>query len=330
MNLQGIVRTLPLFDPPIDPMLLVKATAAGVDISTALSDISAALPYQRFNVILRTALELCTEVRALGAAMLTAIEKRDAEGLTLLRSSNEMAINDAMRAIKEKSIEAANNNLDASRKGKDVVQNRYDHYSNLAFINPWEATSMGLESGILLGLAIEAAALALAGGIFMIPDIKIGTPTTIGATLGGGSFGDAAQAFAGLMRNTNTLVKQSSSIAAALGGYARRQEDWDLQKSSAQAELKQFDAQISAADIRHAIAQQDLKVQEKQTGNTKKVDDYMRNKFSNQDLYDWHLGQLSNIYFQAYQLAYDVAKHAQRAYCNELGLDSASFIQFGY
>jgi hypothetical protein len=51
MSIEGLVRQLPLFEPPIDPALLVKAAAAGVDIASALSDISAALPHYRFNIM---------------------------------------------------------------------------------------------------------------------------------------------------------------------------------------------------------------------------------------------------------------------------------------
>jgi hypothetical protein len=42
------------------------------------------------------------------------------------------------------------------------------------------------------------------------------------------------------------------------------------------------------------------------------------------------VGQISGIYFQSYQLAYDVAKRAERAYRYELGLKDSNFIQFGY
>ncbi len=42
------------------------------------------------------------------------------------------------------------------------------------------------------------------------------------------------------------------------------------------------------------------------------------------------VGQISGIYFQSYQLAYDVAKRAEAAYRHELGLRESSFIQFGY
>jgi len=36
MNIEGAVRQLPLFEPPIDPGLLVKAAAAGIDLSSVL------------------------------------------------------------------------------------------------------------------------------------------------------------------------------------------------------------------------------------------------------------------------------------------------------
>jgi hypothetical protein len=58
MNIDGVVRQLPIFDSPIDPALLVRAAAAGVDISSALSDLSTTLPHYRFNVMLQKATDL--------------------------------------------------------------------------------------------------------------------------------------------------------------------------------------------------------------------------------------------------------------------------------
>src|SRR5262249_20010803 len=40
MNMQGVVRPLALFDPPIDPGMLVKATAAGLDLSSIISGLN--------------------------------------------------------------------------------------------------------------------------------------------------------------------------------------------------------------------------------------------------------------------------------------------------
>jgi hypothetical protein len=89
MNIEGVIRQLPLFEPPIDPALLVKAAAQGVDLSSVLSDLSAPLPYYRFSTLFARAMEMTAELRSLGAGLLAALEKRDAESLANLRASHE-------------------------------------------------------------------------------------------------------------------------------------------------------------------------------------------------------------------------------------------------
>ena len=55
MNIDGVVRQLTIFEPPIDPAALVKAVAAGLDINAALADLNAPLPLYRFAVLLQRA-----------------------------------------------------------------------------------------------------------------------------------------------------------------------------------------------------------------------------------------------------------------------------------
>src|SRR5262249_61416686 len=62
LNLQGTFRQLPLFEPPIDPALLAKATAAGLDIGAAISGLYQPLPLVRFTFLIGKALELCPPV----------------------------------------------------------------------------------------------------------------------------------------------------------------------------------------------------------------------------------------------------------------------------
>jgi hypothetical protein len=44
LNIEGIQLQLPIFEPPIDPALLVRAAAAGIDIGTPISDSHAGVP----------------------------------------------------------------------------------------------------------------------------------------------------------------------------------------------------------------------------------------------------------------------------------------------
>ena len=93
----------------------------------------------------------------------------------------------------------------------------------------------------------------------------------------------------------------------------------------------QIDQQIAGGrDPRSQIAEQELENHDLQVENAREVEEFMRDKYTNQELYGWMVGQISAIYFQSYQLAYDVAKRAERAFRYELGLKDSSFIQFGY
>ena len=118
--------------------------------------------------------------------------------------------------------------------------------------------------------------------------------------------------------------------ASILSSYQRRRDDWVLQSNLAAKELDQVDKQIIAAQIRIAIAEHEHDNHEKQVENAEKADTFMREKYTNQQLYQWMVGQITGVYFRTYQLAFDVAKRAERAYRFELGLQESNFIQPGY
>src|SRR5204862_6519947 len=92
MNIQGVVRPLALFDPPIDPGMLVKAAAAGIDIGSIVSGLNQPIGPVRCLVLIQKALELCGEVRSFGGALLSALEKSDSEHLALVRQGHEIKI----------------------------------------------------------------------------------------------------------------------------------------------------------------------------------------------------------------------------------------------
>ena len=329
MNIEGVVRELPLFQPPIDPGLLVRAAAAGIDISSALNDLNAAVPHYRFNVMAPKATELCSDLKALGGALLSALEKKDAEELALLRSTQELKLLNAVKQIREKQVDEAKETLKSLNRSKELTTIRRDYYENLER-NAWE---IGQE--ILLGNSIwlqwdQTRALELAAVMKLFPNIKIGSPTTAGATTGGTTFGAFAETLASVMGATaSTLASMANSLGVE-AGHTRRQEEWDHQVNMAEKEIEQIDSQIAAANIRLAIAENELSNHEQQIKNADEIDEFMRDKFTNQELYSWMKGQISNVYFQSYQLAYDVTKRAEMAFRFELGLQESNFIRFGY
>ena len=68
------------------------------------------------------------------------------------------------------------------------------------------------------------------------------------------------------------------------------------------------------------MANKDKAAQDNAVSNAQDVDDFLHSKFTNQELYDWMVGQTSTTYFQAYQLAYSIAKAAEQCFQRELAL----------
>ena len=336
MTIEGIVRQLPLFEPPIDPALLVKAFAMGVDISSVLNDLNAPLPHYRFNVMVQKAIELCNDVKALGGALLSALEKRDAEELALMRSGHEIMLLDAIRQIKDKQIEEAKETLESLNKSKKVIEHREQYYRSREFMSPAEITHLALKiaTGVVQligqGAKLAAVPIALAPGIFVGTAGTFGSPLQFQNVWEGGKVAYSSSTFGDVMMFISSILSLSAETTGTMAGYERRKDDWDFQAESAAKELEQIDKQIAAADIRVAIAEQELKNHDFQLENTKLVDEYMRNKFTNFELYNWMVSQIAAVYFQSYQLAYDLAKRTERAYRFELGLEDSNFIQFGY
>lgn len=118
MNIAGVVRPLALFDPPIDPGMLVKAAAAGIDISSIVSGLNQPIGPVRCMTMIQKALEICGEVRNLGGALLSAYEKGDAEHLALIRQRHDIQIQQMaqdVRFLQWKSAEESTQSLLTSR-----------------------------------------------------------------------------------------------------------------------------------------------------------------------------------------------------------------------
>jgi hypothetical protein len=80
-GLGGEALSLALFDAPIDPAMLVRARAGGLDLGAALAELGAAPPNYRFFEMHRRAVEFTQAVIDMGRDLLAALESRDAEAL---------------------------------------------------------------------------------------------------------------------------------------------------------------------------------------------------------------------------------------------------------
>ncbi|MGB8193187.1 MAG: neuraminidase-like domain-containing protein, partial [Chitinophagaceae bacterium] len=333
-NIDGVERSLALFAPPIDPGMLVRAAASGLDISSVLAGINAPAPYYRFNMLSQKATELAQEVRGLGSSLLQALEKKDAEAMSLLRSELEIKVLNAVKDMKLLQIKESKEQIEVLKRTKKVTEERFKYYSTIKKISSNEQLSLDkLQASHEFQTAAQGVKLAVTL-LALIPDLDVGASGVAASPVakvkfGGLNLSKATNAASDILSFLGMRASNESARASIVGGHERRFDDWKLQERLANLELNSIEKQITAADIRREIAETDLKNHELQIDNAKKSDEFMRTKFTNKELYEWMIGQISAVYFSAYKLAHDVAKKAERSYRFELGNDD-TFIAYGY
>jgi|CXWL01.1.fsa_nt_gi hypothetical protein len=128
LNLQGIFRQLPLFEPPIDPALLARATAAGLDVGAVIAGVNQPLPLVRFQVLVQKATEICQEVKSLGNNLLSAMEKEDNEALAILRAKHEKVILGLAETVKYAQWQETIKNREGLETSLTNAAQRYIYY----------------------------------------------------------------------------------------------------------------------------------------------------------------------------------------------------------
>ncbi len=79
-------------------------------------------------------------------------------------------------------------------------------------------------------------------------------------------------------------------------------------------ELKQMDNQVLASDIKVKIAEKEIDIHNKNIEQANELDEFYRDKFTNLGLYNYLCTSMSRLYREAYNVAYDMALMAERAY----------------
>ena len=363
LNFEGIFRKLPLFEPPIDPALLVNAAAQGLSIDSVLNDLNTPMPNYRFYYLLQKALELCNELKSLGSSMLSAIEKKDNETLSLIRAKHETTMQNLMMEIKKQQLEEAGKALESLQNSRRSPEHRMKYYLQLIGEDVGKVPGLDSEfseiansiqtpvdeSGLKL-IKYEEEEMnklqlahigqlganiieALSGVFHNLPDVAIAaTPFGVGVKveLGGSHLGNASNDASKVMQIISSQHLYESTSAGKKGGFLRQLQDRVMQANSAGYEIKQIDKQITAQQIRIDIANQEITNQQKQIDNANEIEEFLKNKYTNEELYSWMRGNLRTLYHQVYSLAFELSKKAEKVFRFERGLSSSNFIQAGY
>lgn len=172
---------------------------------------------------------------------------------------------------------------------------------------------------------------ALSAVGFYVPTFHISIqPFGTGATTeyGGKNVGDALQGLAVASRAV------ADRLASRMDAFARREREWALQSHLAAIEISQVLKQLRAAQIREAVAEQELKAHRLQMKHAQEMERFLNEegteragKQTNKALHAWMKREVRGLHAHCFQLAFDVAEKAERALQHALGDRSLGYIR---
>jgi hypothetical protein len=387
LSMEGVFRQLALFEPPIDPALLAKAAAAGVDVGAVAAGANQPLPLVRFRLLAEKATELCQEVKSLGQSLLATLEKEDGEKLAILRSEQERAILKLAESVRYGQWREAEKSRMALEREFVAADERRSYYEALLGIDTGaeplgelEGLEMADLEGLKLtsieprvgrrGIRFEVKSDPEAGGhklnkheseeledlgkaqtrqdmaavlegvgamLNLVPTFegKV-SPLGVGAgvSFGGVNLGQMMAALGAGARAFGDRYEYEAGRAGKIGAYARREDEWAFASDAASAELEHLYKQLRAAQIRELVAKREWDNHKAQIKQAEAMDAFLKDervgKETNQAFYAYLKREVRGLYGQCFQLAFDVAKKAERALQHELGDPDLSFLQMGY
>ena len=111
--------------------MLVKAAAAGLDISSIVSGLNQPIGPVRCLTLIQRAVELCNEVRSLGTALLSAMEKSESEHLARIRQQHEIQIQQMVQEVRFLQWQSSREATKSLLTNRSTALERFHYYQRL-------------------------------------------------------------------------------------------------------------------------------------------------------------------------------------------------------
>jgi hypothetical protein len=326
-NIAGMQRQL-RGDTPA-PLAVVGA-GGQVQIPGDAQGTARPTPYY-YTVLIERAKQLTGLAQQVETAYLTALEKKDAENYSLLQAGNHLEMAGATVELQRRRVAEAENGMLLARRQGARAALQAAHYGELL-----EAGVSALEQA---SLAKMGSAASLQGAAAAASFVASQLPASIGVSVGfpgGASVSVAASpqgsmsAIASSLSSKAGAASTAASILSTQAGYERRREEWELQQALALQDVQIAAEQEMAALDHRDVVQQESAIASLEEQHARTVADFLAQKFTGAELYEWMSGVLGRVYSYFLQQATAMARLAQSQLAFERQESPPSFIQNDY
>ena len=296
-EIAGMVRQLDPYAAPTDTVSgLPMIGAAG---QLVLPGVMRLRPTAyRYSTLIERAKQLVALAQQVESAFLGALQLADAERYTLLKARQDVALARAGVRLQNLRVREAEDGVGLAELQRARAQIQVDHYQAL------------LDEGIS---DLESVALALT--IASIP-----LPSGVSSGTGGAT----------VTYSPSGIAQSLASIFSTYASFERRREDWEFQKSLADQDVLIGAQQVKLAQDHVRVVGQERLIAEMQADHAEAGVNFLTNKFTNVELYDWMSDVLEGVYAFFLRQATVVAALADQQLAFERQEMSPPFIQADY
>jgi hypothetical protein len=311
-GLDPVVEALRLHAQSNLSKLRLGRNIAGLDrqLSPELANGTAVAPRQptpyRYAALVARARDLTQTAAQMEAALLAALEKRDAESYNLLKATQDVELAGETVRLHDLRVKEANDGIDLAALQKRRAEIQFKHFDDL--INNGQLDSE-FASALFTDIGVVASSALSGAGE--------------GAILGGGLPGAAVGAGVGLISGLGSLFGQFAS-------NERREEDWRLQRDLAHKDVDIGSQQLILAADNVVVATQEQKIAKIQKDHAAATVQFLAGKFTNAELYEFMSEVLDGVYRFFLQQATALAKLAENQLAFERQEQPQGVIQGDY
>lgn len=324
LTIDGKEMSTQLYDTPIDPMDLQSQRYQRV---VALNNAGAAkfvVPNYRFDPMFDKAMSGVETLIQFGNTLLSLLERKDGLNFDSFQMTQQLSMYSFTINLQQQAIDISEAELEASEAGREVADQRYQHYKKL-----YDDDISSTEQEVIQLQASAASAIISAQGMRTAAAALDMAPNMFGLATGGMNWGAPLNALA----EGATIGYQSDSAKAdsltVSESYRRRRQEWQIQYQQAELEITTIDKQIQVQQRQVQAANTQLEQIEAQYEQSQTLFDYFNSRFTNESLYIWMTSQLSNLYLQAYDAVMSICLTTEAAWQYEIGQFDTTFIQPG-
>ena len=320
LSITGSLVSIGLFASPMNPNDLQRARNSGSTLAT--SRLNPKVPPYRFLRIIDNAKRTVDIFCSFGDRLLGYIETRDSKIEQEMDNSFSREMSQYSINLQEQNLQILMEERKSIEITKQIHEREHAHYKKLyeQNLSELEKSAIGVRtaSNVLEGVFGITEAMFYNGE--MLPNI-------FGVAFGGGRMSGGLRAVAAIIQTTSTKMQYLANSLDQGANYQRRRNDWEHTYKRNEKDIEQINNTLAIHELQVKASRHSLSQAKKEQEYLKEKYTFYRKKFTNKELYDWLIGQISSLYFQMYEMALDMCLAAEASYRFESGEYKTKFIQ---